>query len=48
MPKASGILEATFLLILVYLVLSMSGGMAQVTKSLGGVYVDSIRALQGR
>ena len=42
------ILEITFLLILVYLVLSRALGFSTAVRSIGKVYVDSVKALQGR
>ena len=42
------ILEITFILILIYLVLSRAVGFSAAVKSIGKVYVDSVKALQGR
>ena len=42
------ILEITFTLILVYLVLSRSQGFSAAVRSIGGVYTDAVKALQGR
>lgn len=42
------ILEITFVLILVYLVLSMSEGFSQSITSIGNVYSKSVKTLQGR
>ena len=42
------VLEITFLLILVYLVLSRALGFSTAVRSVGKVYVDSVKALQGR
>jgi len=42
------ILEITFLLILVYLVLSRALDFSQAVNAIGNVYVQSVRALQGR
>jgi len=42
------ILEITFLLILIYLVLSRAFGFSLAIQSIGKVYVDSVKALQGR
>jgi len=41
-------LEITFVLILVYLVLSRATGFSNAVRSIGGVYVASVKALQGR
>ena len=42
------ILEITFILILIYLVLSRALGFSTAVRSIGKVYVDSVKALQGR
>ena len=42
------ILEITFILILVYLVLSRALGFSSAVSSIGKVYVSSVKALQGR
>lgn len=44
----SHILEITFTLVLVYLLLSNSFGLSQVLKSAGAVYTEGVKALQGR
>lgn len=41
-------MEITFVLILLYLILSRSTGFASAIKSIGSVYSQSVRALQGR
>ena len=41
-------LEITFVLIILYLVLSRAFGFSSVVKSIGGVYVNAVKALQGR
>ena len=41
-------LEITFVLIILYLVLSRAFGFSTVVKSIGGVYVNAVKALQGR
>ena len=41
-------LEITFLLILVYLILSRAVGFSSAVRAVGKVYVDSVEALQGR
>ena len=41
-------LEITFVLIILYLVLSRAFGFSAVVKSMGGVYVNAVKALQGR
>lgn len=43
----ASILEITFVLVMVYLVLSNAAGFAQVTRALGSVYAESVHALQG-
>lgn len=42
------VLEITFVLILVYLVLSRALGFSMAVTSIGKVYVSSVKALQGR
>jgi len=42
------VLEITFLLILAYLILSRALGFSTAVRSVGKVYVDSVKALQGR
>ena len=46
MPK--GFLEITFVLILSYLILSRAFGFSIAINSLGKVYVEGVKALQGR
>lgn len=41
-------LEITFVLILIYLVLSRASGFSTAIRSIGDVYVKSVSALQGR
>lgn len=41
-------MEITFVLILVFLVLSRARGFASAIKALSAGYVDSVAALQGR
>lgn len=41
-------LEITFVLIVLYLVLSRAFGFSSAVKAIGGVYVDAVKALQGR
>jgi len=41
-------LEITFLLILVYLVLSRASGFSTAIRSIGSAYTSSVKALQGR
>lgn len=43
-----GILGGTFWLILLFLVLSNYKGASSLTKSLGGIWVQSVKTLQGR
>jgi len=40
--------EITFTLILVFLVLDNSFGVARILQSAGNVYTESVKALQGR
>ncbi len=42
------LLEITFMLILVYLIVSNAEGFSAATKAVGKVYADSVKALQGR
>lgn len=42
------ILEITFVLILVYLVVKNAQGFGSVIRNIGSVYGSSVRALQGR
>jgi len=42
------LLELTFTLILVYLIVTNASGFANSVRSLGSVYTSSIKALQGR
>lgn len=48
MNNLSRWLEITFILILLYLVLSRALGFSSVVRSIGKVYVDAVKALQGR
>ncbi len=49
MPKGfGGFLEITFLLIVLYLVLSRSTAFSNAIKSIGTVYIGGVKALQGR
>lgn len=48
MKQASQILEITFTLILVYLILSQSRAFAETVGAIGQVYVNAVRTLQGR
>lgn len=41
-------LEITFVLIVVYLVLSRAVGFSNAVRSIGSVYVGAVKALQGR
>lgn len=41
------VLEITFVLILLHLVLSRATGFSNAIKAIGGVYVASVKALQG-
>lgn len=41
-------IEITFVLIVLYLVLSKALGFSSAVRSIGKVYVDSVKALQGR
>lgn len=42
------VLEITFVLILAYLILSRAVGFSSAVRAIGKVYVDSVKALQGR
>ena len=42
------ILEITFTLIVIYLVVQNAMGASSLIKSSGAVYVDAVKALQGR
>lgn len=42
------VVEVTFTLVLVYLILANSVGFSSVITSAGSVYVNSVKALQGR
>lgn len=42
------ILEITFILVLMYLVLTNGNAFSQVVSSIGSVYNNSVRTLQGR
>lgn len=44
----SRLLEITFVLVMVYLVLANAKAVSEVFRTLGGVYADSVRALQAR
>lgn len=46
--KPSGIIESTFVLILVFLVVSNAFGFSQAMQSIGDLYTSSVRTLQGR
>ena len=48
MGTISKILSGTGILIGMYLILSKSTHAVKVVNSLGGVYTDSVKALQGR
>lgn len=48
MGTVSKVLSGTAVLIGIYLILVNSKGTAKVVNSLGSVYTDSIKALQGR
>jgi hypothetical protein len=48
MSQVSRWLEITFVLIVLYLVLSRALGFSSVVRSLGNVYVAGVQALQGR
>lgn len=42
------VLEITFILVLMYLVLTNGNAFSQVVGSLGNVYTNSVKVLQGR
>lgn len=42
------VIEITFTLIIMYLVLSMSTGFSEVVRSLSSAYIGSVKTLQGR
>jgi hypothetical protein len=42
------ILEITFILVLMYLVLTNGNAFSQVVGSIGSVYTSSVKTLQGR
>lgn len=44
----SKVIEATLVLIVIYLVLSNGQAFSQVTNSIASGYVGSVKALQGR
>lgn len=44
----SGIIEATFALIFIYLVVSQSFGFSRVITAFGETYVNAVKTLQGR
>lgn len=44
----SQILEITFMLILIYLVVVNADGFSNSIRALGSVYTSAVRALQGR
>lgn len=48
MGTFSKILSGTAVLVGIYLVLSHSKASVRVVNSLGGIYTDSIKTLQGR
>jgi hypothetical protein len=48
MKEVDKILEITFILILMYLVLTNGSAFSQVVGSIGSVYQGSVRTLQGR
>ena len=41
-------IEITFILILLYLVLTRASGFSSVVRSIGTAYTGSVKALQGR
>ena len=45
---AEHVIEVTFTLIVVYLVLANAFGFSSAVTSIGNVYVQSVKALQGR
>lgn len=44
----SQILEGTFVLIVIFLVLSRASGFSKAMSAIGSVYISSVKALQGR
>lgn len=48
MPRVTNIIEATFLLILVFLVVVNANGFNTAATAIGGVYTSAVKALQGR
>lgn len=46
--KIAMILSGTGLLVAMYLILKNSTASVNIVKSLGGVYTDSVKTLQGR
>lgn len=46
--KGMGFLEITFVLIVLYLVLTRSQAFARIAGSLGSTYIGAVKALQGR
>jgi hypothetical protein len=48
MSQLSRWIEVTFVLVLVYLVLTNYKGFASAVSSLGSVYSSSVKVLQGR
>jgi len=42
------IIEGTITLILAYLIIANADNFGTATKAAGGVYVDAVKALQGR
>lgn len=42
------VLEITFILVLMYLVLTNGNAFSQVVSSIGSVYTSSVKTLQGR
>jgi hypothetical protein len=42
------VLEITFMLVLVYLIVSNAEGFSAATKAVGSVYANSVKVLQGR
>lgn len=44
----SGLLEITFVLIVLFLVLSRPQGFSSTVRSLSGAYIGAVKTLQGR
>ena len=44
----SQVLEGTFVLIVIFLVLSRASAFSKATGAIGSVYISSVKALQGR